>query len=89
MKKVKIAILAALSIILGVSQIKKNESSHLLTLTDEVEALSFCEGSATIKAGILGNKKYTVYCDGSGTCISKQHGVTVTCSGTKIKDAVN
>lgn len=60
-KKTTIIIMVALSIVLGVSQMKESESSHLLTLTDEVEALSFCEGSATIKAGPFVNMKYTIY----------------------------
>lgn len=80
--------MAALSIVLGVSQIKKSESSHLLTLTDEVEALSFCEGSATIKVGPFVNKKYTIYCNGSGSCSATKYGVTVQCSGSKVKDGI-
>lgn len=59
-----------------------SQSSSLLCL-DDVESLTFCEGSAS--AYVAGKQlKVSILCDGEGRCKKKAYGVTIECSGKRV-----
>lgn len=80
---VSIACAAFFCLMLGMKiQANGHPSAPLL---DEVESLTFCEGSAT--ADYKGKKvKVSIRCEGEGRCKMRKYGVTVTCSGRKIAE---